>query len=278
MGALQDDTRMTGTGPWRLRLSRDWELWGPNGGYLSAVALRAAGAAVGGDRRPVSYSCQYLRTGTFADTAVSAEVMREGRTATCVNVRLEQSGQALLQAQVWSASPREGPHAAVTAAPAAPPPEGLTQLPDMSPDAPGAAFRNNFDRRPVPPQAADLAQGHMQQWFRYRGYDGGGDAFLDAARSVLLIDTMVLPAHVHGQGGRIGYQATTLSLNVAFHRPAPEKGWLLADARSEQAADGAIHGEVLIWTEDQRLIASGSSTLVLAVRSVGGDASRKDPG
>jgi hypothetical protein len=52
----------------------------------------------------------------------------------------------------------------------------------------------------------------------------------------------------------------------------------LADARSEQAADGAIHGEVLIWTEDQRLIASGSSTLVLAVRSVGGDASRKDPG
>ena len=41
-------------------LHPNWEIWGPNGGYLSAVALRAAGRVAPEGHRPVTYSCQYL--------------------------------------------------------------------------------------------------------------------------------------------------------------------------------------------------------------------------
>ena len=41
MGDLAIDTAVEGSdGRYRARLSRDWEIWGPNGGYLAAIALR----------------------------------------------------------------------------------------------------------------------------------------------------------------------------------------------------------------------------------------------
>jgi len=45
MGNLADDTEVSGADDhYVARLSRDWEIWGPNGGYLASVAIRAAGA------------------------------------------------------------------------------------------------------------------------------------------------------------------------------------------------------------------------------------------
>lgn len=45
MGDLDRDTALTGSaGRYTAALSEDWRIWGPNGGYVAAVALRAAGA------------------------------------------------------------------------------------------------------------------------------------------------------------------------------------------------------------------------------------------
>ena len=44
MGDFEADTRLEGeNGRYRASISRDWEIWGPNGGYVAAIALRAAG-------------------------------------------------------------------------------------------------------------------------------------------------------------------------------------------------------------------------------------------
>ena len=42
MGELSADTAVDGTdGVYSARLSSDWEIWGPNGGYVASVAMRA---------------------------------------------------------------------------------------------------------------------------------------------------------------------------------------------------------------------------------------------
>ena len=54
MGALQQDTAITRDGE-RLTALLDpaWNIWGPNGGYVASIALRAAGAvAPEGHRHP----------------------------------------------------------------------------------------------------------------------------------------------------------------------------------------------------------------------------------
>lgn len=60
--ALDRALALEGEGPvYATTLSREWEIWGPNGGYLAALALRAAGlgAEIG---RPASFYCHFLRS------------------------------------------------------------------------------------------------------------------------------------------------------------------------------------------------------------------------
>jgi hypothetical protein len=46
VGSLDLDTSLTGgDGRYVTTISPDWKIWGPNGGYMAAFALRAAGTA-----------------------------------------------------------------------------------------------------------------------------------------------------------------------------------------------------------------------------------------
>ena len=79
VGDLERDTELSGKdGHYTAELSRDWEIWGPNGGYLSAIALRAAGA-VAKIRRPASFAGQFLRVAEFGKVDVRVSVPRAGR-------------------------------------------------------------------------------------------------------------------------------------------------------------------------------------------------------
>jgi len=259
MGSFDRDTavRRTDSG-FLATLSPDWEIWGPNGGYLCAIALRAAGAAAPSGHRPSTYSCQYLNTGRSGEAQIDCEQVRESRAAGCFNVRLRQGDKVLVQAQVWTNARDEGPACRRLERPEVPLPEALDLLEDRDANAVGGRFRNNFDRKAT----SGAPPGVMRHWFRYRDYAPANDPFLDAARALLLIDTMVLPAHARGLGRPIDYQATTISLSASFHDSAFESDWLLADARSDLAARGAIHGEVAVWGVDGALLATGANTLL----------------
>ena len=52
-------------------------LWGPAGGYVSAVALRAAGAESRFER-PASYACQYLSFARFEEVELRVTTLRAG--------------------------------------------------------------------------------------------------------------------------------------------------------------------------------------------------------
>ena len=255
-------------------LSRDWEIWGPNGGYKSAIALRAAARAMPPGWRPASFSTQYLSPGEFGDVRLRIEPVRQGRTAACVNVVMLQGDRRVLQAQVWGFAPQSSP----------PPPAATPLFPDVpSPDAlapPEAvlspaglagrhAFWNNFDARTIErlePGQADPRGARLERWLCFKGFsarrpDGALDVWLDAARSLVVIDTNLWPAHARGVGSP-SYVAPNLDLAVWFHEPADEADWLLTEARSDAAGDGLIHATARVWTADHRLVASGGSQML----------------
>jgi hypothetical protein len=63
--AAQTAVEPVGDGRYRAMVHADWEIWGPCGGYVAALALRAAGAE--SDLvRPASFFCHYLSVAAFA--------------------------------------------------------------------------------------------------------------------------------------------------------------------------------------------------------------------
>ena len=82
MSTYQADTEVRGeAGKLLATLSRDWEIWGPSGGYIASIALRAAGKIAPLDHRPATFSCQYLAAGQFWDVEIEVEPVRKGRNA-----------------------------------------------------------------------------------------------------------------------------------------------------------------------------------------------------
>jgi acyl-CoA thioesterase len=89
-------------------VSRRWEIWGPNGGYLAAIALRAAGLRAPAGHRPASLSCQYLKRGLFGPARLDVGTLRSGRSVSCFSVRMVQGEQVTLTAQVWTTNAAGG--------------------------------------------------------------------------------------------------------------------------------------------------------------------------
>jgi len=272
VGLFQDDTALSDKGG-RLfaTLSRDWEIWGPNGGYVSAVALRAAGIAAPPDHRPATISVQYLSVGQFADVEAEVEPVRKGRNAWCINVMLVQSGKRILQAQVWTTNKTDGPAKIDRKMPGVAHHSGLKSWSEMFPDAqPGFPFWQNFDGKPVRFAAegtADPRGSVSQNWNRFCGFAATNDPFLDCARALVMIDTYPWIAFGRGLDRRPDYVAPTLDLTAWFHDAPGACEWLLVDARSDVARSGLIHGSVDIWSDDGRPLASGGSNLLHVARS-----------
>jgi len=96
VGDLAVDTAVEGSdGRYTAVLSRDWEIWGPNGGYIAAIALRAAGAYSRFDR-PVSLVSHFLGVADF-DSPVDLDVhaLREAKRAQSVRVSMTQRGRPI---------------------------------------------------------------------------------------------------------------------------------------------------------------------------------------
>ena len=96
-----------GTAAIAPRCDGDWEIWGPCGGYVAAIALRAAGAE-SPFARPASFFCHYLSVAAFAPVDLVVTPLRAGRTVLAQRVEMSQEGRPVLQAMVWSVGDVEG--------------------------------------------------------------------------------------------------------------------------------------------------------------------------
>jgi acyl-CoA thioesterase II len=265
MGDLGQDTALEelGEGRFRAVLQPDWEIWGPMGGYVAACALRAAGL-VSPHPFPAAFSCHYLGVGRFEPVDITVEVRRSGRSATSLRVEVEQEGRRLLDAMVWSTAEGEGLEHDEAEPPDVPGPDGLPAMSDLVPAEAQRPypFWQNLEAKPIafepvwPPDGPRPAI--WQEWLRFTPTATFSDPWIDAARSVILVDLPSWPsAHRPHAWRREPFIAPSLDLNVAFHRPADADEWLLCDGSAPVSTRGLFGWTARVWSPSRRLLSSG---------------------
>ena len=282
MGDLGVDTAVTqvGEGRYTATLSQEWEIWGPMGGYIASVALRAAGAA-SPFPRPASFFCQYLGVAAFDVVDIEVTALRSARTALAQRVSVTQGGKPMLEATVWSIGEVGGLEHDVTTAPDVGGPDGLPTIvelltPEELEEGPRFAFWRNLESKPLEPIRREPPTGPAEpvwrEWHRFTPAATFEDPWVDACRALVLIDVQSWPAANRPHWGSEllqQYYAPSLDLYVAFHDPQPGSEWLLTDGRGPIARDGLMGWDGRLWSSDRRLIASGGGQL-LCRRSPGG--------
>jgi hypothetical protein len=101
----------------------------------------------------------------------------------------------------------------------------------------------------------------FERWYRFLPNSTFDDLWVDACRSLILIDTLGWPAvnqlHIDS-----GYVAPTIEITCAFHRARIAEPWLFAQATSVSANAGVIGCEGKVWARDGALLAMGTSQLL----------------
>lgn len=260
---LDRATQLDGNGgSHSTRLSRAWEIWGPNGGYLAALALRAAGLRAE-IKRPTSFYCHFLRSPDFDRVELEVEVLRGGRRSESLAVRMTQHGKPVLQALVGTTADAPGHEHQQVQAPDVPGPEGLQSMEELFSEGerPPFPFWENIERRPID-QSTTTEPGPaiVREWTRFRPEACFEDPFLDAARSLILLDTYGWPAayRMYRHATRI---APNLDTSAWFHQLRPHSEWLLIDHECIVAHDGLLGVSGRVWSTDGRLLATGGAQL-----------------
>ena len=265
MGDFAADTAVEGGGGrYRAVLSRDWEVWGPLGGYVAAIALRALGAA-SGLARPASFACAFVSVARFGPVELEVETLRRGKRSHALAVRMLQDGRPVLSGFGWSVEPGlrglEHDHAAKPDVPA---PPALRRYAELAANygewypvwrtIDGKPVVWSEEGRPGPPV--------WHTWMRLVDTPPLDDPFLDAARSLMWLDLMMwnaaVPPHLPWP---LSHIAPNLDLAAVFHAGAPEEEWLLCDSHAPVGREGLVGCHGRVWTPGGRLVASGTSTL-----------------
>ncbi|MBW3664920.1 MAG: thioesterase family protein [Actinobacteria bacterium] len=266
MGDLEHDTTIVGgDGRYTAKLSPDWDFATPNGGYLSAIVLRAA-AAETDLPRPAAYYCHYLTPPTSGETIeLEVTTLRRTRRTHSSRVTVTQHGTSVLDAMTWIVtSPSDLSHDAAQM-PDVPEPLAVRSAEEIheGEDAP-FPFWHNVESRPVSWTGRwderPIMHPLYRTWLRFRPRATFDDPFVDAARALILIDTFVTPAAAMAHEGPY-LAAPSMDLAVRFHHPANDAEWLLSSTESPVGIGGVLGGYGSVWTQDGRLVATGGQQM-----------------
>lgn len=277
MASLADHTALEhiGDNVFRATLHEDWAVWGPNGGYLATIALRAAGAARP-ESRPASISCQFAAVPAFADVDIVVRAVRGTRRARALQVEMTQNGKPVFEALVWVIAPAlPGPRQLWMGPAHLPPPEDLPELNELV-KRDGIAVLPIWERcyevrlaewEPgtwTPQQGIPTVRG----WMRLREpLPADADVWLAAGRVAFAADIAQFPAVVQAFDTEdLTFIAPSMDLYVALHASADDE-WLLLEAEGTAAGGGLLGARARIWSRDGELLGTGAQQMLF--RDVG---------
>jgi acyl-CoA thioesterase-2 len=287
MADFEHDTRTTTTDEGlQTTLSPNWQVMGPQGGYVAAIALRAMAGLVQPGFVPAALTAQYLTAAASGPAEVEVRLLRQGRSAAFTTATVRQGGTRERPAGARMAEPGEakrpfpegarnelgasasfffrveGPTRLALTPPTPPPPEACVPLPMPAPPGQRFAFHENFEFR--------VSEGLFQEpgaeedfifWARYREQSWGEDVVVQAASLIPLLDMAVFPASFRTIPNFPG--AVTLDLTAHWHSFPIPQGWLLLRGTCQYASSGMLHGWSEAWAPDGRLLATASQQAVL---------------
>lgn len=259
MGDFAEDTAVFGgDGRYKARLSADWEIWGPQGGYIATVALRAAGQH-SRFQRPATFYCHYLSVAEFDAVDIEAETLRASKRVESVRVSVRQSDRPIMEAVVWLVDELTGVDHLDATMPKVPDPGGLRSWAEIFPGTePPFPFWKNVEGRPCDfdeERQGKPGKPQARVWMRFHPKPVFDDPFLEAGRLLTVADVYMYPASV-GAHGEPRYVAPSMDLAVTFHQSAEGSEWLLTDAQSPISQHGLVGGRASVWSEDGRLLAT----------------------
>ena len=263
MANFLDDTRVEGIDaePERCRaaLSPSWAVWGPNGGYVAAIALRAA-MARSRLPRPASFHCDFLAVGEFAPVEIHVRSLGGGKRAESLRVEVVQQDRLLLAATVWMVDDGlEGFEHDFAAAPSVPAPGALRSYGDLAGEEYAGWYPiwRSIEGRPVrwrtPPGRPE-----WHTWLRFTETPIP-DRQADALRQLFWLDFPGWNATISAHAWPFRHLTPNLDLTVQFHRFAPDAEWMLADGVVPLAREGLVGCVSRLWTERGELLATGAS-------------------
>jgi acyl-CoA thioesterase len=234
--------------------------------------MRAAGAH-SQLRRPASLACHYLDVARFDDLRLDTRTLRASKRAESVEVIGTQSGRTVLAALVWIvAGDLDGLSCDAAPRPEVPGPDALPSTDELLSDEErqgGFAFWANLEHRPTswtPPESWASRPGgapEVTSWVRFRPQATFADPFVDAARLIILLDTMPWPAATRAHAeNELTHMAPSLDVGVVIHRLEQASEWLLVRATSPAAADGLVGGRAEVWSQSGTLLASATQQML----------------
>jgi acyl-CoA thioesterase len=265
MSKFERDTsvREVAAGIFEGLINRDWWIvFGPNGGFLAAMLVRAMAAAVGDPERAArSLTIHYTAAPAEGAVQIRTTIERTGRSLTTVSARMEQDDR-LVALAIGAFSRTRLPAIEFDEAPAPDvrPPEDVPVI-EPHPDLP--PFSRQWDVRPaigIAPFTGADAPALTGGWIRLP------DAHpIDAALVAQLADAWIPAVFIRLTAPN---PVPTIDLTIHFRADLPlPADHALVTFESRLSRGGFIEEDGAIWSRDGRLIAHSRQLALLQAPS-----------
>lgn len=248
-----------GAGVYQGQIQPGWDILGnANGGYLLAIATRAASMAAGG-RFPATVTAHFVAPGKPGPVTMSTTVVKAGRRFTTVQGTLADEARPLLAlaGSFGESDPADGSVERIEAGPPDLPPPGECIRVEPTETFP-PPFAGNVDLRLHPDDAAGTdGPPRVRGWFRLLD-----DEPIDAFGLLVAVDAF--PPTVFFARMPIAW-TPTVELTAHIRRN-PEPGWLRCLFSTRFISGGFLEEDGEVWDSTGGLVAQ-SRQLALVPRS-----------